>query len=145
LHTKRQVITQLMESGLYPYTKHYLGTFRNHFSTIGLVGMNEVGLNAPWLGHDLTHPDTQAFAVEVLTHMRARLSDYQEQYGDLLTREATPAESTRYRFAQHAAARFPLLHSANGHGTPSYSAASRPPVGCTAEVFEALDVQDQLQ
>ena len=145
LHTKRQVITQLMENGLYPYTKHYLGTFRNHFSTIGLVGMNEAGLNAPWLGHDLTHPDTQAFAVEVLTHMRERLSDYQEEYGDLYNLEATPAESTTYRFAKHDKEQFPDIHTANDHGTPYYTNSSHLPVGCTDDVFEALDVQDQLQ
>jgi len=145
LHTKRQVITQLMGNGLYPYTKHYLGTFRNHFSTIGLVGMNEVGLNAPWLGHGLTHPDTQAFAVEVLTHMRERLSDYQEEYGDLYNLEATPAESTTYRFAKHDKEQFPDIHTANDHGTPYYTNSSHLPVGCTDDVFEALDVQDQLQ
>ena len=72
-----------MEGGLYPYTRRYLGTFENHFSTIGLVGMNEAGLNAKWLRKDLTHPETQAFAKDVLNHMRQRLSDYQEQYGDL--------------------------------------------------------------
>ena len=145
LHTKRQVITQLMENGLYPYTKHYLGTFRNHFSTIGLVGMNEAGLNACWLGHDLTHPDTQAFAVEVLGHMRERLSDYQEEYGDLFNLEATPAESTAYRFAKHDKEQFPDIHTANDHGTPYYTNSSHLPVGCTDDVFEALDVQDQLQ
>ena len=145
LHTKRQVITQLMENGLYPYTKHYLGTFRNHFSTIGLVGMNEAGLNACWLGHDLTHPDTQAFAVEVLGHMRERLSDYQEEYGDLFNLEATPAESTAYRFAKHDKEQFPDIHTANDHGTPYYTNSSHLPVGCTQDIFEALDVQDQLQ
>ena len=145
LHTKRQVITQLMENGLYPYTKHYLSTFRNHFSTIGLVGMNEAGLNACWLGHDLTHPDTQAFAVEVLGHMRERLSDYQEEYGDLFNLEATPAESTAYRFAKHDKEQFPDIHTANDHGTPYYTNSSHLPVGCTQDIFEALDVQDQLQ
>ncbi|WP_243155408.1 ribonucleoside triphosphate reductase [Pseudoflavonifractor sp. SW1122] len=145
LHTKRTVITQLMENGLYPYTRHYLGTFRNHFSTIGLVGMNEVGLNAPWLHHDLTHPDTQAFAVEVLTHMRERLSDYQEQYGDLFNLEATPAESTTYRFAKHDKEKYPLIRTANDHGTPYYTNSSHLPVGCTDDLFAALDVQDQLQ
>ena len=96
LKIKRDVITKLMEAGLYPYTKRYLGTFDNHFSTIGLIGMNEVGLNAKWLRKDLTHPETQVFAQQVLDHMRERLSDYQEQYGDLYNLEATPAESTTY-------------------------------------------------
>ncbi len=101
LKTKRTVITRLMDAGLYPYTKHYLGNFDNHFSTIGLIGMNEVGLNAKWLRKDLTHPETQAFAQDVLNHMRERLSDYQEMYGDLYNLEATPAESTTYRLAKH--------------------------------------------
>ena len=99
LKTKRTVITKLLDAGLYPYTKRYLGTFNNHFSTIGLIGMNEVGLNAKWLRKDLTHPETQQFAKDVLNHMRERLSDYQEKYGDLYNLEATPAESTTYRFA----------------------------------------------
>ena len=90
LKTKRTVITKLLNAGLYPYTKRYLGTFDNHFSTIGLIGMNEVGLNANWLRKDLTHEETQDFAVRVLKHMRERLSDYQEQYGDLYNLEATP-------------------------------------------------------
>ena len=101
LKTKREVITQLLENGLYPYTKRYLGTFANHFSTIGLIGMNEVGLNAKWLRADLTNEKVQQFAKEVLDHMRERLSDYQEKYGDLYNLEATPAESTTYRFANH--------------------------------------------
>ena len=90
LKTKRTVITKLLEAGLYPYTKRYLGTFDNHFSTIGLIGMNEVGLNAGWLRADLTHKETQQFTKDVLNHMRERLSDYQEQYGDLYNLEATP-------------------------------------------------------
>ena len=90
LKTKRTVITKLLEAGLYPYTKRYLGTFGNHFSTIGLIGMNEVGLNAGWLRADLTHKETQQFTKDVLNHMRERLSDYQEQYGDLYNLEATP-------------------------------------------------------
>ncbi len=91
LKVKRDVITKLLEEGLYPYTKRYLGTFSNHFSTIGLVGMNEAGLNAKWLRKDLTNVETQEFAKEVLNHMRERLSDYQEQYGDLYNLEATPS------------------------------------------------------
>ena len=91
LKVKRTVITKLMDAGLYPYTKYYLGTFDNHFSTIGLIGMNEVGLNAKWLRKDLTHLETQAFAKDVLNHMRERLMDYQEQYGDLYNPGATPA------------------------------------------------------
>ena len=94
LSVKRKVITKLLDEGLYPYTKRYLGTFKNHFSTIGLVGMNEAGLNANWLRKDITHKETQDFAKECLNHMRERLSDYQELYGDLYNLEATPAEST---------------------------------------------------
>ena len=115
LNTKRRVITQLLEQGLYPYTKRYLGTFNNHFSTIGLIGMNEVGLNAKWLRADLTHPETQRFTRDVLNHMRERLSDYQEKYGDLFNLEATPAESTTYRFAKPGR---PADAVYLGHGVP---------------------------
>jgi len=145
LKVKREVITKLMEQGLYPYTKRYLGTFENHFSTIGLVGMNEVGLNAKWLRKDLTHPETQQFAKDVLNHMRTRLSDYQEQYGDLYNLEATPAESTSYRLAKHDKKHFPDIITANENGTPYYTNSSHLPVGYTADIFDALDVQDELQ
>lgn len=145
LKTKRTFITKCMEDGLYPYTKRYLGTFDNHFSTIGLIGMNEVGLNANWLRADLTHESTQIFAQEVLDHMRERLSDYQEQYGDLYNLEATPAESTTYRFAKHDKAQFPDIITANEHGTPYYTNSSHLPVGYTEDIFSALDVQDALQ
>ena len=145
LKTKRTVITQLLDAGLYPYTKRYLGTFNNHFSTIGLIGMNEVGLNAKWLRKDLTNKETQKFAAEVLTHMRERLSDYQEMYGDLYNLEATPAESTTYRFAKHDKEEFPDIITANMNGTPYYTNSSHLPVGYTDDIFSALDVQDNLQ
>ena len=145
LKTKRTVITQLLDAGLYPYTKRYLGTFANHFSTIGLIGMNEVGLNAKWLRKDLTHRETQRFAVDVLNHMRERLSDYQEKYGDLYNLEATPAESTTYRFAKHDKEEFPDIITANENGTPYYTNSSHLPVGYTEDVFSALDIQDDLQ
>ncbi len=145
LKTKREVITRLMENGLYPYTKRYLGTFANHFSTIGLIGMNEVGLNAKWLRADLTDEKTQAFAKEVLDHMRERLSDYQEAYGDLYNLEATPAESTTYRFAKHDKAQFPDIITANQNGTPYYTNSSHLPVGYTEDIYSALEVQDELQ
>ena len=145
LKTKRTVITQLMEAGLYPYTRRYLGTFNNHFSTIGLIGMNEVGLNAKWLRADLTHEETQRFAKDVLNHMRERLSDYQEEYGDLYNLEATPAESTTYRFAKHDKEQFPDIITANENGTPYYTNSSHLPVGYTEDIFSALDVQDDLQ
>ena len=145
LKTKREVITKLMDAGLYPYTKRYLGTFANHFSTIGLIGMNEVGLNAKWLGGDLTDEKTQAFAKDVLNHMRERLSDYQEAYGDLYNLEATPAESTTYRFAKHDKKHYPEIITANENGTPYYTNSSHLPVGYTEDIFSALDVQDELQ
>ena len=145
LKIKRTVITKLLEEGLYPYTKRYLGTFDNHFSTIGLVGMNEAGLNAKWLQKDLTHVETQEFAKDVLNHMRERLSDYQEKYGDLYNLEATPAESTSYRFAKHDVEQFPDILTANMNGTPYYTNSSHLPVGYTDDIFSALDVQDELQ
>ena len=145
LKTKRTVITKLLNAGLYPYTKRYLGTFDNHFSTIGLIGMNEVGLNANWLRKDLTHPETQQFAKDVLNHMRERLSDYQEQYGDLYNLEASPAESTTYRFAKHDKKHYPDIITANENGTPYYTNSSHLPVGYTEDLFSALDVQDDLQ
>ena len=145
LKTKRTVITRLLEQGLYPYTKRYLGTFDNHFSTIGLIGMNEVGLNAKWLRADLTDERTQRFARDVLNHMRERLSDYQEKYGDLYNLEATPAESTTYRFAKHDTERYPGIITANMNGTPYYTNSSHLPVGYTEDVFSALDIQDDLQ
>ena len=145
LKTKRTVITKLLEAGLYPYTKRYLGTFNNHFSTIGLIGMNEVGLNAKWLQKDMTHPETQKFTREVLNHMRERLSDYQEMYGDLYNLEATPAESTTYRFAKHDKSKYPDIITANMNGTPYYTNSSHLPVGFTEDIFSALDIQDDLQ
>ncbi len=145
LKTKRTVITKLLEGGLYPYTKRYLGTFSNHFSTIGLVGMNEAALNANWLKQDLTHTEAQKFAQDVLNHMRERLSDYQEQYGDLYNLEATPAESTSYRFAKHDREQYPDIVTANMNGTPYYTNSSHLPVGYSEDIFSALDVQDELQ
>ena len=146
LKVKRDVITKLLEEGLYPYTKRYLGTFSNHFSTIGLVGMNEAGLNAKWLRKDLTNVETQEFAKEVLNHMRERLSDYQEQYGDLYNLEATPPESTSYRLAKHDKAQFPeIITASENDNIPYYTNSSHLPVGYTADIFSALDVQDELQ
>ncbi len=146
LDTKRKVITRLMDEGLYPYTKRYLGSFDNHFSTIGLVGMNEAARNANWLCTDLTTPAGQEFAKAVLNHMRERLSDYQEQYGVLFNLEATPAESTTYRFAKHDKEDFPdIITAAKAGETPFYTNSSHIPVGYTDDVFEALDLQDDLQ
>ena len=147
LKIKRTIITKLLDEGLYPYTKHYLGTFNNHFSTIGLIGMNEACLNAAWVGKDLTHEAAQDFTKNVLNHMRERLSDYQEMYGDLYNLEATPAESTTYRLAKHDKARYPSIITAakNEDEAPYYTNSSHLPVGYTSDVFDALDIQDQLQ
>ena len=146
LKIKREVITKLLNEGLYPYTKRYLGTFENHFSTIGLIGMNEVGLNANWLRADMSDPRTQEFTKEVLNHMRERLSDYQEQYGDLYNLEATPAESTTYRLAKHDRKRWPGIKTAGKPGdTPYYTNSSHLPVDYTVDIFDALDIQDELQ
>ncbi|MDO4607973.1 MAG: ribonucleoside triphosphate reductase [Clostridia bacterium] len=147
LHVKRTVITKLLDSGLYPYTKRYLGTFNNHFSTIGLVGMNEATLNANWIKEDLTNEKAQAFTKDVLNHMRERLSDYQEQYGDLYNLEATPAESTAFRLAKHDLKHYPdIITAGAAEGeTPYYTNSSHLPVGYTEDIFSALDVQDELQ
>ncbi len=148
LKIKRGIITKLLDEGLYPYTKRYLGTFENHFSTIGLVGMNEVGLNAKWLKKDMTHPETQEFSKEVLNHMRDRLSDYQEMYGDLYNLEATPAESTSYRLAKHDVRRYPDILTASDASkdeAPYYTNSSHLPVSYTDDIFAALDIQDELQ
>ena len=148
LKIKRTIITKLLDEGLYPYTKRYLGTFGNHFSTIGLIGMNEVGLNAKWLGKDMTHKETQEFTKEVLNHMRERLSDYQEAYGDLYNLEATPAESTTYRLAKHDVRRYPGIITASDRTkgeTPYYTNSSHLPVDYTDDIFAALDIQDDLQ
>lgn len=147
LHVKRTVIGRLLDEGLYPYTKRYLGSFNNHFSTIGLVGMNEACLNASWLREDLSHREAQEFTKAVLNHMRGRLSDYQEQYeGELFNLEATPAESTVYRFAKYDAKNFPGIITAGKEGeTPYYTNSSHLPVSYTEDIFSALDIQDELQ
>ena len=147
LDTKRTVVTNLMNAGLYPYTKRYLGTFDNHFSTIGLLGMNEAALNAKWIGKDMTDPKTQKFSQKVLNHMRDRLVQYQEKYGALFNLEATPAESTTFRLAKHDKKRFPkIITAAKQQGDkPYYTNSSHLPVGATDDIFEALSVQDDLQ
>ncbi len=144
LKVKRTVITKLLDEGLYPYTKRYLGTFENHFSTIGLVGMNEACLNAKWIRKDMTHAESQKFTKDVLNHMRERLSDYQEMYGDLYNLEATPAESTSYRLAKHDRKHYPDIICASDAETPYYTNSSHLPVGFTDDIFTALDMQDEL-
>ncbi|NCB52002.1 MAG: ribonucleoside triphosphate reductase [Clostridia bacterium] len=146
LDIKRSIITKLLGEGLYPYTRRYLGSFDNHFSTIGLVGMNEAGLNAKWIRADLTHPECQRFTTDVLNHMRERLSDYQERYSSLFNLEATPAESTTYRLAKHDTARYPnIITAAEPGGDPYYTNSSHLPVGYSEDIFAALDIQDELQ
>ena len=146
LKIKRNVITKLMNEGLYPYTKRYLGTFNNHFSTIGLVGMNEACLNAKWLRKDLTNVDAQEFTKKTLNFMREKLSDYQEEYGDLYNLEATPAESTAFRLAKHDKKRYPdIITASQPNATPYYTNSSHLPVGFTSDIFKALDIQDELQ
>ena len=146
LKIKRTVITKLLNEGLYPYTKRYLGTLDNHFSTIGLVGMNEAGLNAKWIRADMTDEKCQQFTKDVLNHMRERLSDYQEEYGDLYNLEATPAESTSYRLAKHDVEQFPeIITASEAGGAPYYTNSSHLPVGYTDDIFSALDIQDELQ
>ena len=146
LKVKRDTITKLLDAGLYPYTKRYLGTFANHFSTIGLVGMNEACLNAKWIKKDLTHPEAQTFTKNVLNFMRNKLSDYQELYGDLYNLEATPAESTSFRLAKHDKKRYPdIITASDCDKTPYYTNSSHLPVGFTDDIFSALDIQDELQ
>lgn len=145
LKIKRDVITKLLDKGLYPYTKEYLGTFKNHFSTIGLVGMNEACLNANWLKKDISNPECIDFTKEVLNHMRTRLSDYQEKYGDLYNLEATPAESTAYRLAKHDKVNYPDIITAGTTDSPYYTNSTNLPVGYTEDIFKALDIQDNFQ
>ncbi len=147
LDIKRKVITKLLNQGMYPYTKRYLGTFANHFSTIGLVGMNECLENASWFkGGNLTTEEGNHMAEDILNHMRERLSDYQEKYGALFNLEATPAESTTYRFAKHDVAEFKDIKTAckNG-GSPFYTNSSHLPVNYTDDIFKALEMEDNLQ
>ena len=146
LKIKRNVITKLLNEGLYPYTKRYLETFSNHFSTIGLVGMNEACLNASWIKKDLTNKEAQEFTKDVLNFMREKLSDYQEEYGDLYNLEATPAESTSYRFAKKDKSLYEdIITASENNETPYYTNSSHLPVGYTSDIFEALDIQDELQ
>ena len=146
LKTKRDLISRLLDEGLNPYTRKYLGSFKNHFSTIGLVGMNETCLNANWIGKDLTHDESLEFTKKVLNHMRERLIGYQEEYGDLYNLEATPAESTAYRLAKHDKQKYPnIITAGDKDATPYYTNSSHMPVGFTDDIFEALDKEDDLQ
>ncbi len=139
---KRKVITRLMDSGLFPYTKRYLKTLANHFSTIGICGMNESLKN--FMGKDIVDPEGRGFALEILDFMRKHLADIQEKTGDLFNLEATPAESTSYRLAKHDKERYPDIITAGG-SEPYYTNSTQLPVDYTDDVFEALDLQDELQ
>ncbi|HPG87159.1 MAG TPA: anaerobic ribonucleoside-triphosphate reductase, partial [Spirochaetales bacterium] len=142
LSIKRKVCSRLLEGGLFPYTRRYLRTFDNHFSTIGLVGMNECCLN--FMGKSIAEPDGKAFAEEVLEHMRKRLQDYQVDTGELFNLEATPAESTSYRLAKHDRKRYPDIISA-GAEEPYYTNSTQLPADFTDDLFDALDHQESLQ
>ncbi|MDY7027448.1 MAG: ribonucleoside triphosphate reductase [Spirochaetota bacterium] len=139
---KRKVIERLMEGGLFPYTRRYLGHLNNHFSTIGICGMNECSLN--FLGKDISTREGADFAEEVLEYMRRHLSDLQEDTGDLFNLEATPAESTSYRLAKHDREAYPDIIT-SGDSEPFYTNSTQLPVDHTSDVFEALDHQDRLQ
>jgi len=146
LDIKRKVITKLLDQGMYPYTKRYLGSFKNHFSTIGLVGMEECLLNAKWCDSDLTSEKGRLQAEEILKHMREKLSDYQEKYNALFNLEATPAESTTYRFAKHDVEEFKdIITAAKPGQSPFYTNSSHLPVSYTNDIFQALEMEDDLQ
>jgi ribonucleoside-triphosphate reductase len=142
LEIKRKVISRLLDAGLFPYTRRYLGGFNNHFNTIGLVGMHECCLN--FLGVGIETAEGRAFALEALKRMRERLADYQERSGQLFNLEATPAESTSYRLAKHDKERWPDIIT-SGVNEPYYTNSSQLPVGHTADIFDALDHQEELQ
>ncbi|MBN2532272.1 MAG: ribonucleoside triphosphate reductase [Spirochaetales bacterium] len=139
---KRKVINRLMGNGLFPYTRRYLSHLDNHFSTIGITGMNECLLN--FLGKDISTDEGRKFAIELLDYMRKRLSDYQEATSDLFNLEATPAESTSFRLAHHDKMRFPDIIT-GGDKVPYYTNSSQLPVGHTDDIFDALDMQEELQ
>ncbi len=144
LEIKRKVVENLNAEGLYPYTRRYLKHFNNHFSTIGLVGVNEMCLNAKWVNKNLTEKEAQDFSGEVLDYMRNRISDFQEETGNLYNLEATPAESTSYRLAKMDVEKCPGIITA-GEGQPYYTNSCHLPVGFTTDIFEAMEIQENLQ
>lgn len=145
LETKRQVIDQHMAEGLLPYSKRYLGTLRNHFSTIGVNGLNEMIRNYSDDQEDIASEWGKVFALDLLDHVRERMKVFQEETGNLYNLEATPAEGTTYRFAKEDQKRFPEILQAGTHDAPYYTNSSQLPVGFTDDPFEALDLQDELQ
>ena len=145
LEVKRSIITKLMNEGMYPYTKRYIQNFDRHFSTIGIVGMNEAGLNAAWLREGLADLRTRRFAREVLRHMLRRIQSYQVSTGHLYNLEATPAESTAYRMARGDKARYADIITASKNGTPYYTNSTNMPVNFTDDLLDALDAQEEFQ
>lgn len=145
LEIKRTVIQRLMDDGLFPYTKRYLGTLRNHFSTLGVNGVNEMIRNFTGDAHDITTEWGHAFAVRLLDHVRARIVEFQEETGHLYNLEATPAEGTTYRFAKEDRKRFADILQAGTAHEPYYTNSSQLPVGFTDDPFEALERQETLQ
>jgi anaerobic ribonucleoside-triphosphate reductase len=145
LEIKRKEIQRLMDNGLFPYTKRYLGTLRNHFSTIGVNGVNEMVRNFTHDGHDITTQWGHDFAVRLLDHIRGRIAAFQEETGHMYNLEATPAEGTTYRFAKEDRKRYPNILQAGTDDTPYYTNSSQLPVGYTDDAFEALEKQDDLQ
>jgi ribonucleoside-triphosphate reductase len=145
LEVKRKVIQRLIDQGLFPYTKRYLGTLRNHFSTIGINGVNEMIRNYTGDAEDITTPYGHAFAVRLLDHLRARIVAFQEETGHMYNLEATPAEGTTYRFAKEDRKRWPDILQAGTPETPYYTNSSQLPVGFTDDPFEALTRQEELQ
>jgi ribonucleoside-triphosphate reductase (formate) len=145
LEIKRKVIQRRMDSGLFPYTRRYLGTLRNHFSTIGVNGINEMIRNFSDDGFDIATTQGHAMAVRFLDHIRARMLEFQEETGNMYNLEATPAEGATYRFAREDRKRFPAIIQAGNSTAPFYTNSSQLPVGCTDDPFEALEQQEELQ
>lgn len=145
LEIKRKVIQRHIDQGLFPYTKRYLGTLRNHFSTIGVNGINECIRNFTNDANDITDDWGHAFALKLLDHVRARMVEFQEETGHMYNLEATPAEGTTYRFAKEDRKRFPDIIQAGTESNPYYTNSSQLPVGFTDDPFLALEMQDDLQ
>mgnify|MGYP000279032147 FL=1 len=140
LHVKRQVLDKFLNGGLYPYTKRYIQTFDHHFSTIGLIGMNEAGINAKWLQASLLKKETQDFCEEVLLHMKKRLLEYQHEYHELFNLEATPAEHVTYRFQKKDHMLYPDIQA-----DQYYTNSAILPVDAKIDVFEALEIEERFQ
>jgi ribonucleoside-triphosphate reductase len=145
LEIKRKVVQRYMDDGLFPYSKRYLGTLRNHFATLGVNGVNEMIRNFTGDCEDISTPWGHAFAIRLLDHVRTRIIAFQEQTGNLFNLEATPAEGTTYRFAKEDLKRYPGILQAGTDEHPYYTNSSQLPVGLTDDPFEALQRQDELQ